>query len=174
MAWPTINLGFTCSLQFLANNDFIYSGYPDKYEINIYSPEGKLIRKITKDYEPVQVSKKDKENYEKALSEYPTVTRFPEELRKKVFQLIKYPKYKPAYLSFTLMENGWLAVIVDSIENEYTIFDIFDQEGRLMANFKTTVPVEGLFFKNDKAYAVAEEDGYKFVKRYSFELQEYK
>lgn len=42
------------------------------------------------------------------------------------------------------------------------------------------LPAEGLFlefqffFKNGKAYAVEEEDGYKFVKRYNFEIQEYK
>jgi hypothetical protein len=77
------------------------------------------------------------------------------------------------------MENGWLAVIVDSLEGEYTLFDIFDQEGRYIANFKTTIPAEGmfseiLFFKNGKAYAVVTKDDYKFVKRYRFEIQEYK
>lgn len=80
------------------------------------------------------------------------------------------------------MENGWLAVIVDSRENEYTLFDIFDKEGKYIAHFRTTVPLlptEGFnehqfFFKNGKAYAVAEENEYKFVKRYSFEIQEYK
>ena len=103
---------------------------------------------------------------------------FTENLKKKVFQKIKFPKYKPAYQGFTLMENGWLAVIVDSVKDEYTLFDIFDQEGRYIAHFKTPVPDEGLymarlFFKNGKAYAVATEDDYMFVKRYSFEIQEY-
>ena len=77
------------------------------------------------------------------------------------------------------MENGWLAVTVDSVEDEYTLFDIFDQEGRYIAHFKTPMPAEGvfsafLFFKNGKAYAVATESGYRFVKRYNFEIQEYK
>jgi len=31
-----------------------------------------------------------------------------------------------------------------------------------------------LFFKNGKGYAVAQEDGFPFVKRYAIELQEYK
>ncbi len=72
------------------------------------------------------------------------------------------------------MENGWLASIVDSVKGEHTIFDLFDQEGRYIANFKTTIPVEGLFFNNGKAYAVATENDFKFVKRYNFEIQEYK
>ena len=53
----------------LVNNDFIYFGYPDKYEINIYSPEGKLVRKITRDYKPIQVDKKDKESFVKVAGE---------------------------------------------------------------------------------------------------------
>jgi hypothetical protein len=169
----------------LAKNDFIYFGHPDKYEINIFSPEGKLVKKITRDYEPVPVSKKDIKTFEEEISQEENFIDAPEDFRKKVFQLIKYPKYKPAYQSFTLvqggfgqsytlMENGWLALIVDSVKGEYTIFDLFNQEGRYIANFKTTVPVEGLFFNNGKAYSVATENDYLFVKRYTFEIQEYK
>jgi len=108
---------------------------------------------------------------------------FTDDLKKIAIKQIKYPKYKPAYQSFSLMENGWLAVSVDSVENEYTLFDIFDQEGKYIAHFKTTeltLPAEGIvsefffFFKNGKAYAVATEDDYRFVKRYNFEIQEYK
>jgi len=103
---------------------------------------------------------------------------FTEDIREKAFQNVKYPKYKPAYQGFTLMENGWLAVIVDSVEDEYTLLDLFDQEGKYIAHFKTPVPAEGLlagflFFKNGKAYSVVTEDDYKFVKRYSIEIQEY-
>jgi hypothetical protein len=168
----------------LAQNDFIYFGHPEKYEINIFSPEGKLVKKITRDYEPVPVNQKDMKYIEEELSQEENIIDAPEDFRKKLFQLIKYPKYKPAYQgltlvgggmnqSFTLMENGWLALIVDYVEGEYAIFDLFDQEGRYVANFKASVPVEGLFFNNGKAYAVATEEGYKFVKRYRIELQEY-
>ncbi len=175
----------------LANNDFIYLGYPDKYEINIYSSEGKMARKITRDYDFLPVSKKDEEYFIEIISNSddfsnPLIT---ENLKKKVFQELKFPKYKPAYQALALMENGWLAVIIESIDGEYTLFDIFDQEGRYIANFTSTditLPGEGLiagegsiygfqfFFKNGKAYAVTEEEGYKFVKRYNIELQEYK
>jgi hypothetical protein len=165
----------------LANNDSIYLGYPEKYEINIYSPEGKIVKKITREYEPIVVSEKDKESFLKNVGESLSASSpvFTEDIKKKAFQKIKYPKYKPAYQGFTLMENGWLAVIVDSLEGEYTLFDIFDQDGRYIANFKTTIPAEGmfselLFFKNGKAYAVVTKDDYKFVKRYKFEIQEYK
>jgi hypothetical protein len=169
----------------LANNDFIYLGYPDKYEINIYSPKGKIVRKITRDYDFLPVSKKDEEYFIEFISNSADFSNpiFTEELKKKGFQRLKFPKYKPAYQSFTLMENGWLVVIIDSVENEYTLFDIFNQEGKYIANFKSSdiaLPAEGLifefqfFFKNGKAYAVITEEEYKFVKRYNIELQEYK
>ena len=163
----------------VASNDLIYLGYSDTYEIRVYSPEGQLIKKITRDYDPIPVSKKDKERYAQVSLERMTSPLFTEEIKKKVIPLIKYPKYKAAYLRFTLMENGWLAVLVDFMEDEYMLFDIFDQEGKYIAHFKTPVPDEGLymtrlFFKNGKAYAVATEDDYMFVKRYSFEIQEFK
>jgi len=167
----------------LANNDFIYFGYPDKYEINICSPEGKLIRKITRDYKPIQIDQKDKESFVKVAGESLSSPIFADDIMEIALKKIKYRKYKPAYLGFALMENGWLAVVVDTRENEYMLFDIFNKEGKYIANYKTTVPalpIGGLFsefqffFKNGKAYAVEEEDGYKFVKRYNFEIQEYK
>lgn len=164
----------------LANNDFIYLGFPDKYEIIVYSPEGKPARRITRDYDPLPVSKKDKETFLKIVNEQALSSPiFTDDIKKIALQKIKFPKYKPAYQSFTLMENGWLAVIVDSVEDEFTLIDIFDQGGKYIAQFKTTMPAEGilsssLFFKNGKAYSVVTEDEYWFVKRYSIELQEYK
>ena len=168
----------------LARNDFIYFGHPEKYEINIFSPGGKLVKKITRDYEPVPVNQKDREYVEEELSQQENIVDAPEDFRKKLFQRIEYPKYKPAYQgftivgsglnqSFTLMENGWLVLIADYVKGEYAICDLFDHEGKYIGNFKTSVPVEGLFFYNDKAYAVATAEGYKFVKRYRIEIQDY-
>ena len=169
----------------LSHDGSIYVGFPEEYKIKIYSPQGKLVKIITRDYEPVPVGKKDKAMVEDELDNVEMVREASDELRKKILKLIKYPKYKPAYQSFTLigsgmnqsfslMENGWLVLIADSIKDEYTLFDLFDEEGRYLAQFKATIPVEGLFFKNGKAYAIATDDGYKFVKRYTIKLQELK
>ena len=96
--------------------------------------------------------------------------RIPGQQGKEVFGFIEYPKYKPAYSRFALMENGWLAVVVESVENEYTLFDLFDRDGNYIGHFKADIPSDSLFFKNGKAYAVATEDGYKFAKRYAIEI----
>lgn len=157
----------------VADNDYIYFGYPKDYKIDIYSPEGANLKTIKREYDPIKVGEKDKEYFESTTVEYFKRGR-GEAFKKEVIKFIEYPKYKPAYNSFTLMENGWLAVIVEFIEGEYTLFDLFNEKGTYIGNFKANIPHDGLFFKNGKAYAVATENDYKFVKRYNFEIQEYK
>lgn len=172
-------LAFRPGVQFmLADDDLIYLGRPEKYEINVYSPEGKLEKRIARDYDAIRVSDKDKEEFFERLGESVSSSPlFTEDMMKKVHKKIKFPKFKPAYQSFALMDNGWLAVIVDSVEGEYTLFDIFDRDGKYIAQFKAPVPAEGpfssfLFFNNNKAYSVVNEDDYRFVKRYSYEIRE--
>ena len=65
-------------------------------------------------------------------------------------------------------------MVVDSFENEYALVDLFNKKGRYSAQFESKVFTYDLFFKNGKAYAVAEEEGFPFVKRYAIVLQEYK
>ncbi|UCC41013.1 MAG: hypothetical protein JSV96_06160 [Candidatus Aminicenantes bacterium] len=125
------------------------------------------------------MTEKDKEDFIKLNMEGLSAPIYTEDIKRKALQKMKFPKYKPAYQSLTLMENGWLVVIVESVMDEYTLFDIFDKEGKYIANFKTPVLAEGvfssfLFFKNNKAYIVAIEDEYRYVKRYNYEVQEYK
>lgn len=57
-----------------------------------------------------------------------------------------------------------------------SLFDIFDENGRYIGQFKTDLTAEygWFFFKNRKAYAVeTDEEGYKFIKRYSIEVEDY-
>jgi len=160
---------------FMNGDDFLYFGYPESYEIKIYNPEGKLTKIIQREYEPIKVSKKHKEKFEMFLEDE-FFRFFPQDnaMKKDVFRLIEYPKYIPPYQRFALMENGWLFVIVDSVPDEYILIDIFDQDGNYISKFETTIPTENLFFKNGKAYALATENDYRYVKRYSYEIQEFR
>lgn len=159
----------------LDENDSTYFGYPDNYEINIYSHLGKLQKIIKRDYEPIRITKKDEESLINMMGEMLTSPgNVPQGTFKKALEKIKFPQYKPAFQRFILMENGWLFVIVDSTPNEYALIDLFDQEGKYIAQFESTISTERMFFNNGKAYAVATENDYQFVKRYSYEIQEYK
>jgi len=156
-------------------DDCVYFGYSEKYEIKVFNPAGDLIGIIKREYDPIRVTHKDIEiyaqNYKDTIFIHLPIS---DDIKEKAIRLAKYPKYKSAYNNFTFMEKGWLLVIVDSLDDGYALFDIFDQEGRYIAQFKAAIPTRGLFFKNGKAYAVAMENGYKFVKRYSFEIQEFR
>jgi hypothetical protein len=165
---------FTPTLSFfITDDDALYLGFPDSYEIKVFSPEGKLHKLIRREYDPVKVNKKHIQSFiDLQENEFFRFTQYPEEIKKKVFDLIEYPKHKPAYDAFTPMENGWIFVIVDHIESEYTLIDLFDRQGKYIAQFEAKIPIQNLLFKNGKAYALAIENDYSYVKRYNVEIQE--
>jgi hypothetical protein len=43
----------------ISKNDHIYVGYAKNYEFNIINPEGKIIRKIKKEFDPVKVTEEE-------------------------------------------------------------------------------------------------------------------
>ena len=158
----------------LDKNDSIYFGYPESYEIEVYSSiDGRLMKIIQRDFKPLEISGRDKEYFRQNQSER-FRNKMPAGEEKKIFELVKYPKYKPAYERFTLMENGWIFVVVDSARGESKLVDIFNQEGEYLAQFETDISTDWLSFNNGKAYAVATIDDYKFIKRYNFEILEFR
>ena len=129
----------------LTENDLIYFGYPEEYSIFVYSSEEKLLRIIKREYDPIEITERDKEEYVKTqeLEFFRFLPPTADTLKGKAIKMIKYPKAKPAYKRFMLMENGWLVVIVDSLENKNPHIDIFDGDGKFIAHFKSDIPVEG-------------------------------
>jgi len=160
---------------FLGRDGRIYVGYPKSYEIRVYSPEGKPERMIRKDQPPQPVREAHKKDYAAAQERdflFSLAGRVPESIRKKALSLIRYPKHLPAYQKFALMDDGWLAVVVDAIRGGQAKIDIFDENGVYIAEVMARLPVDGLMFRRDKAYAITEtEDGYKFIKRYSWKAE---
>jgi hypothetical protein len=157
----------------LAPNDEIYFGFSDTYEIKVYSPTGALTKIFRRDYDPAPVTERDKKKYED-FERVEFLRSLPaqfENAKKKALSLIRYPKYKPAYQDFTVGDNGWLFVIVNSQGNEAAVLDVFDAEGHYIARTEAAIPAEALRFKKGKAYAIATEDSYKSVKRFSYTVR---
>ncbi len=92
------------------------------YEIAEYDFEGKLLRKIKKDYRPVEVSEEYKKGFLK-LYESPNL----EDYRK----LIYFPKYLPPLQFFFVDEKGYLFVM--TYERGDTpraiVYDVFNADG---------------------------------------------
>jgi len=165
----------------LAADGTIYFGFPEDYSIAVFSPEGRKMKTIRRNYEPIKVNDRDKEYFAVTRAK-PFVTRTgggrrSENEIRDILKFIEYPANKPAYQGFAVMENGWLVVLVEFVAGEYSLFDIFDENGRYIGQFKADLPADYgrfFFFKNGKAYAlVTDEEGYKFVKRYSIKAEDY-
>ncbi len=124
---------------------------------------------IQRDFKPVEIRERHKEYFKNSQSELFN-SKIPANEEEKVFELVEYPKYLPAYEKFILMENGWIFVIVDSVRDGSALVDIFNKNGEYLAQFETDVPTDWLSFNNGKAYAVATIDDYEFIKRYKFEI----
>jgi hypothetical protein len=109
------------SLIWGAGKSRLYIGDNDKgYEIRVYNLEGKLQRKIRKEYKPVPVSEEFKQKF---------LERFPEgdPLRGR----FDFPAAWPAFMSFIEDEDGRLLVrtFEKGLNPDENMFDIFSQEG---------------------------------------------
>jgi hypothetical protein len=146
----------------LGKENSIYISNPDAYEIKVLNTEGKLVKRILKDYESVKVTEKDKEDFFKRL---PDVVG-------PIKDRIEFPAVYPAYQNFTLDEEWRLFVRTfekGKEEGEF-FFDVFDVEGRYIAK----IPFKGdpRVWKSKKLYAVEEnEEGFQILKVYSVQWE---
>ena len=143
--------------------DNVVWGYPVKYELFVLSPEGKTVRKIVKDYDPVKITKEDRERRRKDLlgdRELPTGFK------------LKFPKNYYAFCFFICGDDGKIYVrTYEKDERGDYIYDVFDPEGRYIANFSLPV-IDFLYIaKGNKLYTMVWEDekGIPVVKRYDVE-----
>jgi len=142
----------------LGKEDYIFYSNPEAYEIKILNPEGKLVKKILKEYKPVEITEKDKKELIEKISGISTGIK----------NRINFPKFYPAYQSFSLDEQGRIFVRTyekGKKKGEY-LFDIFDAEGRYIA--KILLKGEPRIWKRKKLYAIEEtEDGFHIFRCYS-------
>jgi hypothetical protein len=148
----------------VTQNDNIVWGYPKKYEFQVLNPKGKLIRKISKDYEPLNVTKEDQERY---MERYKRIlTRLPRPESKIIF-----PKYFPAFTDVSVDDKGRIfARTYERVKNKerFFYFDVFDSEGKYIVKVPIFVGLNRPFvWKKNKLYTIEEdEDGFQVVKRY--------
>ena len=130
-----------------------------EYAVEIYSPSGKHVRTIKKEYKPVKVTQED---IDEMLERIPNTAPGGN-----IKDLFEFPKLFPPMQNFVLDEENRLFVRTynkGKIKGEYVI-DIFNSEGVFVSQLTTKADFR--IWKNHKVYSVEEnEDGYKILKRY--------
>lgn len=139
----------------------IYYGRNREYEIKIYTPEGKHVKSIRKEFRPQKITEKDKEEILSRMDNFQVAT--PINLR----DMFEFPNLFPPFQFFTLDEENRMIVRTwekGQKEDEF-VHDVFDSEGRFIAQFTSKISVSA--WKNGKAYAIDEnEEGFNVIKRY--------
>lgn len=141
-------------LYFHVIDDHFVWGYASDYVLHIVDPDGNEVRRIIRDYDPIGLTKKDKERITKEFANLPSIIK------------LKFPDDYPAFDWFYPSVNGGIVVRTnEKTADESNYFDFFDSEGRYIAK----IPFKFLprAWKNDKVYfAEEDEKGYQLIKRY--------
>jgi hypothetical protein len=132
----------------LLSSDSIVCGFPETYEFQILDPEGKIIRKISRNHVPVKISEE-----EKALRHLP--------------QSNELPSHFPAFQDFSVDEDGriYAQTYERQADRDKFYYDVFESDGKYICK----VPFNALpqYWKNKKMYTIEEdESGFQYVKRY--------
>jgi hypothetical protein len=136
----------------VGKDDAIIFGYPADYTIQVFNPEGKITKRIMREYAPVEITEAEKKE---EMGDAPPSIKFD------------FSKYHSAFRRFVPDDEG--RIIVQSWEKsgdkDIFLYDIFDAEGRYIVK----VPINGRPFaaRKNKLYVSAEdEEGTPLVIRY--------
>ncbi|MBE3125622.1 MAG: 6-bladed beta-propeller [Acidobacteria bacterium] len=140
----------------LDGQGYLYFGSQPGYEIKVLSLEGKPLKTIGREYDPVPITKEDKVEM---LGLIPNVSGV------NVRDMIQFPEYFPPFGNFVLADEGRLLVRTyeKGRANKEYYWDVFDAEGRYIA--KVPIVHEIRLWRDGKAYFfVEDEEGYKSLK----------
>jgi hypothetical protein len=138
----------------LDGQDRLYLGSQNGYEIKVLSLEGRPLKTIRRDYDPIRMSQSDKDEMLKAFSVLPNTK-----------DRIQFPEVYPPYADLVPADEGRL--LVETYEKGKALkefyWDVFDSDGRYIAK----VPIVGQIrlWRDGKVYFFVEnEDGFKILK----------
>ena len=148
------------------SHDNIYVANENReYEIWVYDFNGKLIRKIQKQYRKIPVS----ENFKKKI-----LKQFPEGMRDQMKDMLYFPVFHPPIQNLVAGDDGLLLVATFEEGNnpEEFMFDIFNEEGVFIGRKSLNIWIWEVHLwaqiKAGKFYVLREkESGYKELAVYN-------
>ena len=140
----------------IINGDQVVTGYSKEgYVVKIFDTTGNQIRRIEKEYTPIEITKKE---FEERIADHPP------ELKKDYYA----PKHFPPFRTVSADDKGrvWVLTYEKTPDEEMFIYDVFDTEGRFI--LKVTLNTIPRVIKNNRIYTIEEdEDGFHCIKRYT-------
>ena len=156
-----INLMDVLSIYQLDSSGNIYYGRNKDYEIKVYSPDGKHLKSIRKEYDRQKVTEEDIEDMLDSMGSVPNMGGVD------VKEMFEFPETFPPFQSFTLDEEGRIVVRTfqkGKGEDEF-IHDVFDPQGRYIAAFPSKMNI--YIWKKGWVYSIEEnEEGFLFIHKY--------
>lgn len=139
-------------------DDNILWGKWSHYQLMVVDREGKTIKKIIKNYDPIRITNEDKKREIKQVTE-DSKGRITE-------KNIKFPEHYPAFRYISSDDEGRIFVrTFEKDEEGNRNYDVFDSEGRYIA--KISLKNHPTTWKKGKLYcAIEDEEGFHQVKRY--------
>jgi hypothetical protein len=126
----------------------------EAFRLDVFDADGRVVRRIYKDYDPVPVTDLD----------------IDRQMKRHGFQSrdeVSFPSHLPPIWWVYADEDGRIYVSTwqrDALSG-ISIFNIFDPEGRYLCDSR--IPGEPIVFKNSELYAIVEDaDGIQYIKRY--------
>jgi hypothetical protein len=137
----------------------IFLGNPRGYAISVFDFEGRLLRTMEREYDPVPVGEEDEEEILKMAGQATATGGF------NLKEMILFPDFFPAYRNFIVHPDGTLLVLTfekSKIKKE-NFYDIFDPDGRYVFRFSSAVNFYS--WQGDRLYGVEEnEEGFPVLK----------
>lgn len=140
----------------LGRDGLLYLGSARAYEIRVVSADGRLVKTIARDHEPVPFTQADKDEMLERLGSLPGVN---------VKDMIQFPDAFPPFSYFLLTDEGRLLIKTfekGPAEKEF-YWDVFDADGRYIARVPLAHDIQ--LWRDGKAYLfVEDEDGYRVLR----------
>jgi hypothetical protein len=156
LKYPNLDPFFPQCYWDIIEEDNIIWGFADKYEIFIIDAEGKTVKKITREYDPIKITDEEKEKRIEGLRD-------------------------GVKLIWNVHHNPFIYLCVDDEGRIFTrtydktpksgeyYYDVFDPDGKYVA--KIPLKSRPYVLKQGKLYTIEEdEEGYQLVKRYRIGL----
>ncbi len=135
----------------MENGNLLY-GDSKSYELQIINAEGQILKKISREYDPIPVTEADKEYVRRNLTEE---------------QKVEFPSHHAAFYGFFLDDAGRIYVNTWQEPSDKVRYrcDVFDPEGKFIAQIPLSINPQ--VWKEGKIYAIGEdEEGFHQIKRY--------